>query len=55
LVVSVPVQQGRTYAFSKYIAVSRQNWAGDSNATLASPELRDRLVSSGLLDAHRAA
>jgi len=34
LLVSVPVEKGRTYAFTKYVAVARQNWGGDAGATL---------------------
>jgi protein-glucosylgalactosylhydroxylysine glucosidase len=55
LVVSVPVQQGRTYIFSKYIAISRQNWGGDSHATLALARTARHTGFDRLLDAHRAA
>ena len=55
LVVSVPVQQGRTYVFTKYIAISRQNWGGDSHATLALAKTARHTGFDQLLDAHRAA
>jgi len=55
LVVSVPVQQGRTYAFTKYIAISRQNWGGDSHDALAMARTARQTGFDQLLDAHRAA
>jgi hypothetical protein len=55
LVVSVPVRQGKTYVFSKYIAISRQNWGGDSHDTLALARTARQTGFDRLLDAHRAA
>jgi trehalose/maltose hydrolase-like predicted phosphorylase len=55
LVVSVPVQQGRTYVFSKYIAISRQNWGGDSHDALALARTARHTGFDRLLDAHRTA
>ena len=33
--LSVPVQRGRTYNFTKYVALSRENWGGATQDTLA--------------------
>ena len=55
LVVSVPVRQGTTYVFSKYIAISRQNWGGDSHHALALARTARQAGFDRLLDAHRAA
>jgi trehalose/maltose hydrolase-like predicted phosphorylase len=55
LVVSVPVRQGKTYVFSKYIAISRQNWGGDSHDALALARTARQTGFDRLLDAHRAA
>ena len=55
LLMSVPVQKGKTYAFTKFVAVSRQNWGGDARETLA---LAKEARSEGfekLFAAHRAA
>ena len=55
LVISVPVQQGRTYAFTKYVAVSRQGWGGDARATLAMATQARAQGFEPLLAAHRDA
>ncbi|MGH8138781.1 MAG: glycoside hydrolase family 65 protein [Steroidobacteraceae bacterium] len=55
LLVSVPVQRGKTYAFTKYVAVSRQNWGGDARQTLALAEDARRNGFERLLGEHRAA
>jgi len=55
LVVSVPVQKGKTYAFTKYVAVSRQNWGGDARETLALAKAARSDGFEKLLGAHRAA
>lgn len=55
LMLGVPVEKGRTYTFTKYVAVSRHGWGGDAKATLA---LAREARASGfeeLLAAHRAA
>jgi len=55
LVVSVPVRQGRTYVFSKYIAISREKWGGDSHDALALARTARHTGFDRLLDAHRMA
>jgi len=55
LLVSVPVRQGTTYVLSKYIAISRQNWGGDSHQMLALARAARQTGFERLLDAHRAA
>jgi protein-glucosylgalactosylhydroxylysine glucosidase len=55
LVVSVPVQQGRTYVFTKYVAISRQSWGGDSHDALVMAKAARQTGFDRLLDAHRAA
>jgi hypothetical protein len=55
LMVSVPVREGRTYVFSKYIAISRQNWGGDSQEALGLARGARQTGFERLLDAHRAA
>ena len=55
LLLSAPVQKGRTYTFTKYVAISRQNWGGDAREML---ELARNARLEGfdkLLDAHRSA
>ena len=53
--MSVPVRQGKTYVFSKYIAISRKNWGGDSHEALALATTARQTGFDRLLDAHRAA
>jgi hypothetical protein len=55
LVVSVAVRQGKTYVFGKYIAISRQNWGGDSHEALALARTARQTGFDRLLDAQRAA
>ena len=53
--VSVRVVKGRTYAFTKYVAMSRERWGGNASADLAiAREARDRGFDR-LLNEHRAA
>ncbi len=53
--ITVPVEQGRTYAFTKYIAISRQNWGGDSREMLAAAKEARQAGFEQLLQAHRNA
>jgi protein-glucosylgalactosylhydroxylysine glucosidase len=53
--VSVPVQKGKSYRFTKYIAVSRQNWGGDAREMLALATAARQDGFDKLLAAHRAA
>ena len=55
LLVSVPVQQGRTYSFTKYVAISRQEWGGNTQATLAMAQQARQQGFEQLLAAHQAA
>jgi len=55
LLVSVPVQQGRTYSFTKYVAISRQGWGGKAQATLAMAQQARQQGFEQLLAAHQAA
>jgi protein-glucosylgalactosylhydroxylysine glucosidase len=53
--VSVKVEKGRTYGFTKYVALSREKWGGNASADLAlAREARDRGFDK-LLNEHRAA
>ncbi len=53
--VSLKVERGRTYVFTKYVAASRAGWGGDATEDLAlAREARDRGFTR-LLDEHRAA
>jgi trehalose/maltose hydrolase-like predicted phosphorylase len=53
--VSVTVERGRTYRFTKYVAISRQGWGGDAREMLGlASGARDQGFDA-LLDAHRAA
>ncbi|MGN6788128.1 MAG: glycoside hydrolase family 65 protein [Rhodanobacteraceae bacterium] len=51
----VAVQKGRTYAFIKYVAVSRDGWGGDGNADLALAESARARGYGAMLDAQRTA
>ncbi|MGH8192015.1 MAG: glycoside hydrolase family 65 protein [Rhodanobacteraceae bacterium] len=51
----VAVRQGKTYAFTKYVALSREGWGGDGNADLALAESAREHGFDALLDAQRAA
>lgn len=55
LLVNVPVQQGRTYSFTKYVAISRQGWGGKAQATLAMAQQARQQGFEQLLAAHAAA
>ncbi|HJP98709.1 MAG TPA: glycosyl hydrolase family 65 protein [Rhodanobacteraceae bacterium] len=51
----VKVSKGKAYAFTKYVAVSREGWGGDAKADLALAEsARDRGFAA-MLDQQRAA
>ncbi len=51
----VPVERGRSYAFTKYVAVSREGWGGNGKADLAlAKSARERGFES-MLGAQRAA
>jgi len=53
--VSLKVERGRTYVFTKYVAASRAGWGGNATDDLAlAREARDRGFDR-LLDEHRAA
>jgi hypothetical protein len=53
--VSLKVERGRTYVFTKYVAASRAGWGGNATDDLAlAREARDRGFVR-LLDEHRAA
>lgn len=51
----VHVEQGHTYAFTKYVAASRQGWGGDAKADLALAEQARDTGFDTLLARHRAA
>lgn len=51
----VKVEKGKTYAFTKYVAVSREGWGGDGKADLALAESARERGFESLLDAHRTA
>ncbi|HVX04102.1 MAG TPA: glycosyl hydrolase family 65 protein [Rhodanobacteraceae bacterium] len=51
----VKVQKGSTYAFAKYIAVSRDGWGGDSSADLALAESARTHGFDDMLAAQRVA
>ncbi|HET9390061.1 MAG TPA: hypothetical protein VFO44_10475 [Steroidobacteraceae bacterium] len=53
--IGVPVQQGRTYSFSKYVAISRQGWGGDSREMVAAAKAARESGFDRLLEAHRSA
>jgi trehalose/maltose hydrolase-like predicted phosphorylase len=53
--LSVPVQKGRTYRFTKYIAIARQNWGGDARETMALAAAARKDGFDRLLEAHRSA
>jgi protein-glucosylgalactosylhydroxylysine glucosidase len=49
------VHKGQTYTFTKYVAVSRQNWGGDDRADLALAEAARSKGFDRLLAEHQAA
>ncbi len=55
LLISVPVQQGRSYSFTKYVAISRQDWGGNAQSTLVMAQQARQQGFEQLLAAHRAA
>lgn len=55
LELTVRVRKGRTYAFTKYVAVSRQNWGGDDRDDLALAVAARRTGFERLLAEHRDA
>lgn len=52
--VRIKVGKGRTYAFTKYVAVSRDGWGGDAKADLALAESARERGFHALLAAQRA-
>lgn len=52
---SVKVQKGKTYTFTKFVAVSRENWGGDARETLAMAKAARQAGFADLLARHRAA
>jgi trehalose/maltose hydrolase-like predicted phosphorylase len=55
LELSARVHKGRAYAFTKYVALSRQDWGGDARADLALATSARDTGFDALLAAHRAA
>ncbi len=51
----IPVRKGRSYTFTKYVAVSREGWGGDANANLALAKAARERGFDALLAAHQAA
>ncbi|TAM98705.1 MAG: glycoside hydrolase family 65 protein [Rhodanobacteraceae bacterium] len=51
----VKVEKGKTYAFTKYVAVSRDGWGGDAKSDLSLAEAAREHGFEPLLDAQRAA
>ena len=55
VLVSVPVQRGKTYTFTKYVAIARQSWGGGAKDTLALARAARQTGFDQLLDEHRMA
>ncbi len=53
--LSAKVEKGKTYTFTKYIAMSRENWGGDAQVTLGLAKAARMTGFDQLLAAHRAA
>jgi trehalose/maltose hydrolase-like predicted phosphorylase len=53
--ISANVEQGRTYAFTKYVAIPRQGWGGDAREMLGLATAARAQGFGALLEAHRAA
>ncbi len=53
--LTVHVEQGKTYAFTKYIAASRDGWGGDAQADLALATQARSTGFDALLASHQAA
>ena len=51
----IKVEKGKTYAFTKYVALSREGWGGDGKADLALAESARERGFESLLDAQRTA
>ena len=51
----IKVSKGKTYAFTKYVAVSRDGWGGDAKADLALAESARTRGFDAMLDAQRMA
>ncbi|MDE2225472.1 MAG: glycoside hydrolase family 65 protein [Xanthomonadaceae bacterium] len=51
----IKVSKGKTYAFTKYVAVSREGWGDDAKADLALAEAARAHGFEAMLDAQRAA
>lgn len=51
----IPVRQGQSYTFSKYVAISRAGWGGDAHADLALAKAARSAGFDALLHAHQAA
>jgi trehalose/maltose hydrolase-like predicted phosphorylase len=53
--LTAKVQKGKTYTFTKYIAMARAGWGGDAKATLALAETARKTGFDKLLAAHQNA
>jgi trehalose/maltose hydrolase-like predicted phosphorylase len=53
--LSLRVRKGRTYTFTKFVAVSREGWGGDARADLDLAKQARRRGFDELLEQHRAA
>ncbi|MEO7198979.1 MAG: glycoside hydrolase family 65 protein [Dokdonella sp.] len=51
----IRVRKGRTYTFSKYVAISRAGWGGDSSTDLTLAKAARTAGFDALLNAHKAA
>lgn len=55
ILVSIAVEKGRTYTFTKYVAFSREDWGSDGLATLTLAKAARAAGFDKLLEDHRAA
>ncbi|MDE2252008.1 MAG: glycoside hydrolase family 65 protein [Gammaproteobacteria bacterium] len=55
LAIDVTVAKGRTYVFTKYVALARQGWGGDAQQSLALARAARQQGFAALLAAHRQA
>jgi trehalose/maltose hydrolase-like predicted phosphorylase len=53
--LSARLEKGKTYTFTKYVAIARQNWGGDAKATLELAAAGRTTGFDKLLVAHQAA
>jgi trehalose/maltose hydrolase-like predicted phosphorylase len=53
--LTAKLEKGKTYTFTKYVAVARQNWGGDAKATLELAAAGRATGFDKLLAAHQAA